>query len=116
MGITADFSTERTTTGPTERRTPFGPPFRGGPRGESPAPSAAGARSVDAVKSEKAEKAEWVRHHLPTCTAFAQAMRAVFPGCRLTYASEAGHTIGTPDVAAFSIGGDDLMPIRSAKP
>ena len=109
MGIAAEFSTERTATGSTERRTPFSPPLKGGLRGESPAPSAA-------ERSERADKAEWVRANLPLCAEAASAFRDVFPGCRMAYASEDGNVIGAPYVAGFSIGGDDLMPIRSAKP
>ena len=87
-----------------ERRTPLGhPPLGGGVpegRGLAPTPEA----------SARADAAEWVRQNLPTCSAFAAAFKAVFAGLRLTFASEAGHTIGAQaEPPSFSVSGDDLV-------
>jgi len=69
------------------------------------------------VAPSRANAAEWVRQHLPICASFAAALKAEFPDARMTYASEAGHTIGKPmQTCAFSITGDDLVPVRKAKP
>ena len=96
--------------GSTERRPPFGhPPLGGGVQeGRGPAPSA----------SDRSEVAGWVRDNLPACSAFAAAFKAEFEGLRLTFASEAGHTIGKPSEApGFSVSGDDLMPFpRKVRP
>ena len=45
---------------------------------------------------ERAEIAAMIRCNFPVCVAFADAVRAVFPDARLTYASESGQQIGTP--------------------
>lgn len=42
------------------------------------------------------DRAAWVRENLPVCAAAAATFAAAFPGCRMTYASENGHTIGQP--------------------
>ena len=69
------------------------------------------------VAPSRANAAEWVRQHLPICSAFAAAVRDEFGEARLTYASEAGHTIGKPvQTCAFSVSGDDLMPVRKGTP
>lgn len=49
------------------------------------------------------DRAEWVRQHLPICAAAAAAFAAAFPGCRMTYASENGHTIGKPTPAGVKL-------------
>lgn len=46
--------------------------------------------------SERGKKAAMIRAAFPTCVAFADAVRAVFPDARLTYASESGQQIGSP--------------------
>jgi len=66
---------------------------------------------------DREEKAAWVNANLPQCAALAALCKATFGAVRLTYASENGHTIGKPmQTCAFSITGDDLVPVRKAKP
>ena len=82
------------------------PPFRGGVSERvCPAP----------IAQARAEAAEWVRQHLPICSAFAAAVRDKFSQARMTYASENGHIIGRVQTCAFSVRGDDLIPIRKAR-
>lgn len=71
-----------------------------------------------------------MRADMPTVSAFVDACREAFgvaevnasirsalAGGDTFYASENGHTIGNPvQTCAFSVSGDDLMPIRKAKP
>jgi len=93
----------------TERRTllPHPPLWGGVAERVCPAP----------VAPARAVAAEWVRQHLPICSAFAAAVRDEFSQARMTYASENGHTIGKPvQTCAFSVSGDDLVPVRKAKP
>ena len=69
------------------------------------------------VAPARADAAKWVRQHLPICADFAAQCREAFGEARLLYASENGHTIGNPvQTCAFSVSGDDLMPVRKAKP
>ena len=91
----------------TERRTLLGhPPLGGGvPERVCPAP----------VAPARADAAAWVRDSLPTCADFAAQCRAAFGEARLLYASENGHTIGKVQTSAFSVSGDDLVPVRKAK-
>lgn len=44
--------------------------------------------------NDRANAADWVRQSLPACAAVAAAFKAQFPGVRLTFASENGHTLG----------------------
>jgi hypothetical protein len=93
----------------TERRTLLPHPPLGGGVAERVCPAP--------VAPARADAAEWVRQHLPICSAFAAAVRDEFGEARLTYASENGHTIGKPmQTCAFSVTGDDLVPVRKAKP
>ena len=85
----------------TERRTLLPHPPLGGGVAERVCPAP--------VALARAQAAEWVRQHLPICSAFAAAVRDEFGEARLTYASEGGHSIGKPsDPPAFKVSGDDL--------
>ena len=53
-----------------------------------------GGVGLATADSDRAAKAEWVRQNLPICSAIASDFRSVFPGCRMTYAEEAGHVVG----------------------
>ena len=84
----------------TERRTLLPHPPLGGGVAESVCPAP--------VAPARADAAEWVRQHLPICSAFAAAVRDEFSQARMTYASENGHTIGKPvQTCAFSVSGND---------
>lgn len=90
-----------------ERSHPPPPPFRGG-----------GVGVAVPAKPDRSEAAEWVRANLPICSAFAAELKSFFTEARLTYANEAGHSIGKPSPApALSISGDALMEslLRKAK-
>jgi hypothetical protein len=91
-----------------ERRNPLPhPPLGGG---------VAEGRVTAPTSDSRQEAAEWVRLNLPICSEFATALKAVFTEARMTYASENGHTIGKVQTCAFSVSGDDLVPVRNAKP
>lgn len=62
------------------------------------------------------EQAARVRAAFPTCTAFADTLRAVFPEARLLYASEGGQSIGTkgPDGVPVVLESKTGKPITDA--
>lgn len=74
-----------------ERRERQAPPPHPSPlKGEG----VGGGVGLAAGAADREAKAEWVRQNLPICSAIASDFRAVFPGCRMTYAEEAGHVVG----------------------
>lgn len=75
----------------SERRERQAPPPHPSPlKGEG----VGGGVGLAAGDSDRAAKAEWMRQNLPTCTAIASDFRSIFPGCRMTYAEEAGNVVG----------------------
>ena len=91
----------------TERRTLLPHPPLGGGVAEMVCPAP--------IAPARSEAAEWVRQHLPICADFAAQCREAFGEARLLYASEGGHTIGTPvQTCAFSVSGDNLPVHREA--
>lgn len=115
-GFKPFFTRNRGGSGTASGRFPYPkPPLRGGVGGmgnHPPEPSPSAGRE---------DRAAWVRLNLPICAAVASEFAAVFPGCRMTFASEAGHTVGKPTPAGVrlsdtAIGGlSDGRQVRDGK-